>query len=457
MARRAGLALVLLCACAEPAPPPPNILLLVVDTLNRSALRPYEPSAPLLPALETLAGRSVRFDGAVSTASWTLPAQASILTGLYPDRHGATDGRVGIARAAPRLAGLLRQRGYQTVGFTDGGWLGPRFGFAEGFDRYDTRAAGPALAALPLPRDGAANAPRGHALFDRALAYLDARPRDAPPFFLFLQTFSVHDYFGAHPWATRRLAEAEERSAGEYLGCLKGELSCSAPVFARLEKLYRAELAHFDLALDRLLDRLEELGLSEETVVMLLSDHGEGFDVARGRIHHGGRLHADLVRVPLLLRIPGRPAGVVTAPVSLVDVMPTLLELAGAAVPEGLDGRSLLPLLDAAPAGDAGRVLFAMDHHYRWEPDGRRVVAERVESLPLAVAAMGGEGWYIRGPDGEEFYAASDAEQRVNRSDDAQSDLRDAAAARVRPRPSTPAIALDAASEAQLRSLGYLE
>ncbi len=435
---------------------------MVVDTLSRSALRLHEPSAPLLPALEALAARSVRFDGALSTASWTLPAQASLLTGLYPDRHGATDGRVTIAREAPRLAALLRERGYQTVGFTDGGWLGAEYGFAKGFDRYDTLASDPGLAGLPLPRDGAANSPRGLALFDRALAFLDARAPDDPPFFLFLQSFSVHDYFGAHPWATRRLPQARDRSAAAHLACLKGEEACPPAVFARLRKLYRAELAHFDYALDRLLDRLVELGIDEQTAVVLVSDHGEGFDVARGRIHHGGRLHADLVRVPLLLRLPGRPPATVAAPVSIVDVMPTLLELAGAPVPDALDGRSLLPLLEApegeAPEGDAQRVLFAMAHHYRWGPDGRRV-AEHVEPLPLAMAAIRGGRWYIRGPDGEELYEASDPEQRSNRAGEGREagSLRKAALARQRRRPATPAVGLDREREAELRSLGYLE
>src|SRR5262245_46712336 len=178
------------------------VILLSVDTLTPEAL-----VAPTVehPALSRLAAASLRFTDALSTASWTLPAHASLMTGLYPDRHRATDPRKAISADLPRLAGLLRAAGYRTVAFTDGVYLEPLFGFAEGFDVYDAVRAPDATSGVPdLPRRGLPNPVHGETLFDRAAAYLEGRTDDAP-LFLFLHTYSVHDYMLLRPWVQAAL------------------------------------------------------------------------------------------------------------------------------------------------------------------------------------------------------------------------------------------------------------
>jgi choline-sulfatase len=409
------LALVLASGCAPHGERRPNIVLLSIDTLNRSALRTYEPAAPALPNLDRLASQSLVFERCASTASWTLPAHGSLLTGLYPARHGARQRYLALAPDAEPVATQLARVGYETVAFTDGGFMSPAFGFARGFGRYDEVAAEPALAELELPRDGRPADVPGVTLFERATRYLEQR---APgrPFFLFLHTFSLHEYYRARPW-TRASWEAEPRPPEYYQECLTGQRPGTSQDWRMLRALYRAELAHLDAGVGRLLAELERLDLARDTLVILVSDHGEGLDPRHGRIHHGGRLNADLVDVPMLVHGPDVAPGREETPVSLVDVAPTLLELAGAPIPTGLDGRSLGDLLEGAPADAAlaSRPLFAEGYAFDWW-SGKRVEFAAVRSDPARTAVLVDCYWYIRHDDGaEELYRRDlDPLQRSN-------------------------------------------
>jgi arylsulfatase A-like enzyme len=402
-----------LAGCAPPGSARPSLVLLSVDTLTPELLATPEVEHP---ALDRLAAASLRFTDALSTASWTLPAHASLMTGLYPDRHGATDLRTSIAPGLPRLAGFLRDAGYRTVAFTDGTYLDPLFGFAEGFELYDGVPGSGAPAGVPeLPRGGRPNEVRGESLFDRAVAYLEARS-ERTPLFLFLHTYAVHDYPQLRPWVRAALPADGFRSSGAFFDCLQGRSACPDEMWAELEVAYRAELAHLDEGLARLVEALDDAGLGEGSYFVLLSDHGEGFDFRLGRIHHGGRLHADQLRVPLWISGPGVSPGETAVPISLVDVMPTLLELLGVPAPAGLDGRSLAPIVtgSGAPPELAARPLFAMEHYFLWE-DGRRTNAPAARTDALQVAVVRGPRWYIRDGEREELYdMAADPRQRVD-------------------------------------------
>lgn len=515
--RAAGLLLLLLLlaflltGCGGPSGPPPNILLISIDTLNRSALRAFDEEARPLRHLDAFAATSARFSNAHSTASWTLPAHASLMTGRYADRHGAVARGLGLAEGIPTLAQHLKGRGYETVAITDGGYVHRRLGFSAGFDRYDDwsaeseqtdAAAGDTEAdeaAAAAETDAAASAtqidevpddaetddataatgasdesiwrPRTDAegtegaLFQRGIAYLKQREPDDPPFFLFLHTYGVHDYFYAQPWAKARLPEFDDPEMVAYLQCLVGERECSTEEWARLADLYRAEIQNLDEELGRLLDVVE--ATSGETVVVLLSDHGEGFDPLRGRIHHGGRLHEDLVRVPLLVAGPGIVARRVEASVSLVDVMPTLLELVGSggadSVPplpvDSIDGRSFAAELvgEARPSPAADRPLFAHEHFHRWE-EGRRLDVSGGSDEALAVAVIGGDLWYIDATEGEELYRMTDDGRQSHNLADA-AEIAAAFQELARARRTTAAgieVVLDGELEEQLRALGYI-
>lgn len=434
------------CAPA-PQPPPPLVLLISVDTLRRDALRAFDPAAQALPHLDALAAESVRFERAASVASWTLPSHASMLTGLHPDRHGATDPSVALSLEVATLAERFRDGGFETVALTHGGYLDRRYGMDRGFDRY---------AATVPQTERAEDALRS--LFDEAAALVAAR-EDPRPLFLFLQTYAVHDYFRLQPWAVEQLGAKPALPAPSYAACLQGVRRCDASEWQTLRDLYAAELRTLDASFGRLRAALEAKGIWAPSVVLLTSDHGEGFDPARHRIHHGGRLHEDQIRIPMLVRGPGLAPRALAEPVSLVDVAPTLLELAGLPPPPGLDGRSLAALLrgGAETAGEAP--LFAVEHHSTWWGDARTKVAS-LRARPLAVAVIDGDRWYVRSGDREEVYdvAADPRQERDLGAEAPGADaLRALAARRDVERAESPRVETTAELVERLRALGYVE
>jgi arylsulfatase A-like enzyme len=319
-----------------------------------------------------------------------------------------------MSQGLPSLALSLWQDGYETVGFTDKGFLDRGFGFGRGFERYDDWSfRHDRQLDAALPRQGDATGGPEADLFDRAQEFLRRRRHPSRPFFLFLHTFGIHDYFLAPPWTKARLPPYQDPDYQHYLDCMSRGVICPAQEWRRLQDLYEGQADHVDRGLRRLLRTLEQTGLRDSTLIVLLSDHGEGFDVARGRIHHGGRLHRDLLEVPLLVAGPGIQPAVVTEPVSLVDVVPTLLDLVGAPALQGLDGVSLAPAVRGEEPPPE-RTLYAMEHSLWWRKGARREV-RRPHRAPLAIAAVAGGYWYIRTPKGEElFELAGDPRQTRN-------------------------------------------
>jgi arylsulfatase A-like enzyme len=432
--------------CAREAAPP-NIVVISIDTLSRSALRALDPAAAPLPHLDAFAAESVRFADALSTASWTLPAHASLMTGLFPHRHGATDPRVLLSPDVPTLAETLRGAGYETIAVTGGAFVGADYGLERGFDEYHAW----------LAADGsftkAAENP-----FGRAIAKMRARKTPERPLFLFAHTFSVHDYFDLHPWAVERLAEPPARQAAEYRRCVVGTVACSDADWRTLRALYAAEVQHVDAAFGALLGALGAAGLLDDAIVVVTSDHGEGFEPGRQRIHHGGRLQADVVRVPLLIHAPGAAPRTLDARVSLVDLFPTLLEAAGVPVPPDIDGVSLLPALRGGPL-PPDRVLVAEEHAFQWW-SGVRIQTREVQPTPLARAVVRGDHWYIDHRDsGVAYDMRSDPQQErpLPEGDPILAVLRALADDRIGARLATPSHDPDADLQEQLRALGYVD
>ncbi len=283
----------------------PNVILISVDTLRADHLPLYGYGDDTAPHLTRWARRfATTFDHTVVQAPWTLPSHTSLLTGINATRHGVNHTHTVVPERLPMLAESLRGAGYSTAAVTGGGFLHPKYGFAQGFDRFRYWPT------LGEPESELENG------VDRALDLLDSL---TPPYFLFLHTFDVHDYL-----IYRRAAGAENS----------------------IVTWYDDRIRHTDAELGRLLDRLAELGLRGRTVIALTSDHGEALGDAGVRGH--GFLSDDNLRVPLVLELPdGRGAGRhVARQVRSVDLAPTLLELAGLPRPRGIDGQSLLPLLE---------------------------------------------------------------------------------------------------------------
>lgn len=425
-----------------PEPRRPNVVILSIDTLSREALSAFSDSAPRLPNLDAFAGQSARFLGALSPAAWTLPAHASVLTGLYPDRHGATDRRARLFSDVRTLAELLRRDGYLTVAFTDGGYVDAHYGLARGFDRYDASGLTIWWPRIRLPRSGRAHRAQG-AVFDRALAFLGGRSSEPEPFLLFLHTYAVHDYY--------RLALDSPEHAH---ACLTGKLECAPSEWDALRARYAAETRRLDGEFGELAAALRAVARREPTFVFVLSDHGEGFDPAHGRIHHGGRLHSDQLRVPLLLSGPGVVPRDVLQPVSLVDVAPTVLDLARVADRPELDGSSFA---GAAFGGTgAARPLLAMEHFYVWQ-GGRRLETFAVSDVPLASAWIDGNRWRIDAASGSEEYDTLGDPEQLRPLPSAHAAPTSFLADRKRYWRPREAIRVPPGLRQRLRALGYLD
>ena len=292
-----------LVACARSAPAQrPNILLVTIDTLRADRLR-----ADLMPNLDRLASRGVRFTSARSAVPLTLPSHTTILTGELPTVHGVREnGLTSLDESHQTVAGLLKSGGYDTAAFVGAFVLDRRFGLSRGFDTYDDR----------IPRDPRAterlDAERpASAVVDAALAWLRTSPHSAP-FFLWIHLYDPHAPY-------------------------------TPPREFRRENPYDGEVAYADAQIARVLDWLAASHLDASTAVVVAGDHGEGLG-DHGEATHGMLLYDSTLRVPLFVVEPGRAPATIDAAVSLVDVAPTILAVAGVAAPKTMIGRDLVRL-----------------------------------------------------------------------------------------------------------------
>jgi arylsulfatase A-like enzyme len=294
---------------------------------------------------------------------------------------------------------------------------------------------------MRLPREGEPGSRRKQ-VFDRAVAFLQGLEPGDSPFFLFAHTFNVHDYY------------LKTEGHARHRDCVLGKRTCPPYVWEKLEDQYRTEIERVDASFGRLLAAVE--ATQRPTILVVLSDHGEGFDVAGGRIHHGGRLHADLLRVPLTISGPGVEPRLVGDPVSLVDVLPTLLDLVGLPPVPGLDGRSFAAALRGGRF--PGRPLLAMEHFYSWR-QGARQEAGDVQASPLAVAVIADDRWYIKAKGGDQLFdMRADPAQRTSLAQDpSRGPLGRLAAERLQVHKPEEESQLDEARREQLRSMGYIE
>jgi arylsulfatase A-like enzyme len=356
------MGVLLVMGCSSPGTDGPrgagrtHVLLISIDTLNADAVEQASRESGG-GGLASLRDRFTRCERAVSTASWTLPANASMLTGYFPAEHGANRPGAVIRADLPRLAERLSAEGYETVAFTDGGFVGCHHGFPRGFDLFNNQAKqGYDAIRSQLPRQGDVEPEPGNAPFDRAMRFLELR-RSGRPLFLFLHSYGVHDYFKGHFWVEPDPSRREQ--ARSLAPCLVDVNRCAEREWEIFREWYRKAVWRMGVLLQELLERAADELDDAPIAVLLVSDHGEGFDPASGGVHYGGWLLPEYLRIPLWAQVPSE-VGTVRCDgiVSLIDNVPTILGMANVAY-TGLPGRSLV---DTGAFEEGARTLYGEDH-----------------------------------------------------------------------------------------------
>jgi arylsulfatase A-like enzyme len=324
-----------------------NLILVSIDTLRADRLSCYGNARPTSPRLDALATSGVLFESASAASPWTKPSHATLLTGLYPGRHGVTAMTSTFGADVTSIASWLASRGFRTESIVNLGLLATH-GFERGFDH---------VAASELPNGQVA----GSSITDSAIEWLRGQtPKKR--FFLFLHYMDMHSDYEAEPvYRAEFVAPYDGRLRGttqELYRIASRALHPSDADLRHLVDLYDASLRQTDAHLGRLFDFLRESGLLDTTLLVVTSDHGEEF-LDHGGVLHGQSQYQELVRVPLVLHGPGVAAGRRFAePVSLVDVVPTALGILGIPAPDGIDGVPLHPLWQKPGHTLPARFLF---------------------------------------------------------------------------------------------------
>ena len=360
--------LLFIAESATPAAAPPsganvrNVVLLSLDTFRADRLGRRRPDGrSLTPRLDALAARSAVFTQALSNSSYTLPAHVSLFTSQRPGEHGMLSVFDQLEPAvSPLLARCLAEQGHATAAFTSGGMLNTVFcAIDEGFDRFGE--IDPILTAGDRLRDIAPLQQRPG--YNRELATRRRLEKDvlpwlaahrATPFLLFLHSYLTHNYQPEPELLaefTRGLPPTPLDLARvvPHLGCdaktgaplLDGAPFVAARDLPWLEARYDATVAQADREVGRLLDQLDAMGLTDQTIVIVTSDHGEEF-LEHGDLSHAHSLYDEILRVPLLIHVPGMAPRVVAEPVELIDIAPTVLGRLGLTVDPRMRGSDLL-------------------------------------------------------------------------------------------------------------------
>jgi arylsulfatase A-like enzyme len=442
----------------------PNVVLIVVDSLRADALGCYGGEPSVSPAIDALAAEGVRFDRAVAPASWNLPSVSSLVTSTPPWVHGQGVPASGVGEVVT-LAERFAEEGYRTGAFTEVAW--PLL--QRGFETFQNTAFGHTF--------GDPDANSAARTVEAALEWV--RQDDSNPFFLLLHTYEVHSYFLGKPrhheaarseWPAYegpfrdwRIRDLSQPAGPQVIAAL---LEANEDDLAYVRSLYRGAVAEVDAEVGRFVGGLKAAGLADRTVLVLTSSNGEGFRPDLKRVHHGGRLHHDLLHVPLIVRWPGHlDPEVDPSLVATLDVGPTLLTLAGFPNEPRFTGRPLVaPETSILPT--FGGPQFRLPRRPKLpvvaqEAAFRTLVSGERESATTPQLALYSD-WVVLIDTGEdtELYDLKDDPEQEN---DLSSDYPDGVerlrkkAHRIAEQAGSSAGVPDAEQMEQLRSLGYVQ
>ena len=353
-------------AVAGDHPPPRGVILIIADTLRRDHLQPYGYERENAPFLARLADEGVLFRDNIAQGTWTKVSVSSIITSLYPTTHGIKDMPDRLPAGVTTLAEVFRSAGYATFATSSVPFTGKLTNLHQGVEVLHE--------ATSLPETDFSGSKTSRTYVDRLVEWIDGH-KDVP-FFAFLHIFDPHSPFEPYRpyenlWMTpEEIAQhrRDMKKAREFIeeDFFKRQALANPEELERAgldqeryvaaqKAWYDASIRAMDVEIFRLVERLQELGLAESTLIAFGSDHGEEF-LEHGRPFHGFNTYGEMLNVPLLLWWPGAlPAGVtVDRTVQNIDLMPTLLELSRLEVPIRVQGQSLLPLLAGADPESLG-------------------------------------------------------------------------------------------------------
>ncbi len=322
----------------------PNILIYLVDTLRADHLGCYGYDKPTSPNIDSFSKSATLFRNPIAQASWTRSAVASVLTGLYAPTHGTIKRLDTLSESVRLLPEVLKNLGYQTAAVVTNGNISSQFGFNRGFDTYRQLKEQP-------------DNPENHQLSDsvNAAAFEWLRLRSTEPFLLYLHTTDPHNpYMPRSPHREKLAPMVADTTVGSLrkLTALKNTKETPSPDLLRdITALYDAEIAFNDAEFGHLIEKLKELDLYDQTMIIFLSDHGEEF-LDHGYWEHGNSLFNEQIHIPLIIKFPnGLGKGTnVDSVVRQIDILPTILDYLGQPIPPRLQGSSLLPWL--LPSGN---------------------------------------------------------------------------------------------------------
>ncbi|HYS77750.1 MAG TPA: sulfatase [Candidatus Dormibacteraeota bacterium] len=435
----------------------PNVLLVVIDTARADRFSFDGYARQTSPETAKLAREGVVYEQASTPAPWTLPAHASLFTGLFPSSHGADSGHLRLDERLRTLAEAFHDAGYRTVAYAANPWVGRQYGFDQGFDVYeeiwrDEKGDG---------EDAGASLVNNRV--ERWLEWREGTPARDQPFFMFINYLEPHlPYDPPEPERSRFVAPGTDPAAVERLRRFKHPLEVKYVLglgglqpgdLGILSDLYDGEIAYIDRRVGELAGLFRTRGILDDTVVVITSDHGEAIG-NHGFLDHKLNVFEELLRIPLVVRYPPAVAAGqrIKGPVMLQDLYPTLLGLAGispAGAPAGdpvprealpLPGVSGLPRGGprAAPAiiSEFSRPIQFLEiieesfPEARTGPFDRALVAYRVGSEKLHWASDGRHRLYdlARDPGEEDDLAAARPERTATLAAQVESWLRRPAA-----------------------------
>ncbi|MBL8840538.1 MAG: sulfatase [Planctomycetes bacterium] len=413
--------------CSEEPPPrlptrpvgkPVNVLIVSLDTTRADRLGPYGRTTAKTPRLDALAAEGTTFESAFTPIPSTFPSHSTLFTGRYPQSHGVHDNAVYVLGSEQvTLAELLQAKGYATGAFVSAFVLDAQFGLDQGFATYDDEVDTPLMKfdVSKLPKDlpdarkkweatiATAYQRRGDSTTQRALEWLGGL--GAEPFFLWVHYFDAHQpYQPPPPW--------DRHFDPSYRGPMDGDQRKFWPLYKRgqitaadrdhMTALYDGEIAWQDECLGRLLDGLRKVGRFDETLIVVVADHGEALGEHSQIYEHNSEVYDEVMRVPLVVRRPDLSArGERVKPlVRTLDVAPTVLEWLGMAPEPAMQGQSLLPFTDAdgerrAAAEGPGSILLEALRERQVNPTPRSLVALRSDRWK-AIVTLDAQGEALR-------------------------------------------------------------